>query len=274
MSIAEWRAGRISAEVALARLVLDGGDLDRIAAELANAPDAAPLLHLFEARRAELARMQVMMRESGADHAEGSSVARIRAMFDTAVRHSPEASVAAYSLGDRATLARATEEIVAWLAGMNLLDADGDALDVGCGIGRVAAALAPHMREVLGIDISPAMIAEAQRRHGGDPKLRFAVTDGIGLAHLQPRRFALVLAVDSFPYLMQADPALAERHVREARDLLVPRGALVILNLSYSEEPARAAEWARRYDYVLRCDGEHPFRLWDGAAFVLSRAAG
>ena len=132
------------------------------------------------------------------------------------------------------------------------------------------------MRAIVGIDVSPGMIAEAQRRHGNIPNLRFAVTDGAGLAHLSGSRFALVLAVDSFPYLMQADPALAERHVREAHDLLGAGGALVILNLSYSGDlgGSHAAEWAARYGYDLRCNGERPFRLWDGAAFVLRRAAG
>ncbi len=52
--------------------------------------------------------MQAMLRHSGADHAEGSRSRASARCSTTAVRHSPEASVAAYSLGDPATLARAT----------------------------------------------------------------------------------------------------------------------------------------------------------------------
>jgi SAM-dependent methyltransferase len=44
--------------------------------------------------------------------------------------------------------------------------------EIGCGPGRVAAHLAGLGLDVQGIDLSPAMIAEARRRH---PRLRFAV---------------------------------------------------------------------------------------------------
>jgi SAM-dependent methyltransferase len=274
MSVAEWRAGGISAEVALARLVLDGRDLDAVAAELTD--EDAPLRDLLLERREALRRMSEMLREAAADHEirGGDAIARTRAVFDRAVAHSPEASVATYSLGDPAILARATDEIVTWLGARGLLG--GDALDLGCGIGRVATALAPHMRSVLGVDVSPAMIAEAERRHGGCPKLCFAVTDGAGIAHLP--RCDLIIAVDSFPYLMQAGVGLAEAHVREAASLLRDGGALVILNLAYGSDAGRdraqIGEWATRYSYRVICDGEMPFRLWDGLAFVLSRAAG
>jgi 2-polyprenyl-3-methyl-5-hydroxy-6-metoxy-1,4-benzoquinol methylase len=36
-------------------------------------------------------------------------------------------------------------------------------LDFGCGVGRLALAFAPHADEVVGVDISPGMLAEAKR---------------------------------------------------------------------------------------------------------------
>lgn len=44
---------------------------------------------------------------------------------------------------------------------------DGEMLDVACGPGILACALAPHMRHVTGLDITPAMIAEAKARQAG-----------------------------------------------------------------------------------------------------------
>src|SRR5262249_37347384 len=43
------------------------------------------------------------------------------------------------------------------------------ALDFGCGVGRITQALAPHFKEVDGVDISASMIEHARRlnRYGG-----------------------------------------------------------------------------------------------------------
>ena len=37
------------------------------------------------------------------------------------------------------------------------------ALDFGCGVGRLALAMAPHARQVTGVDVSPSMLAEAEQ---------------------------------------------------------------------------------------------------------------
>ncbi len=193
------------------------------------------------------------------------ALAALRDGFDRAARIAPEASVAAYSLGQRALLDSATVELVDWLAARCRLD--GDILDLGCGIGRIAAALAPLARSVLGIDIAPAMIEEARRRHGD--VARFAVTDGRGITGV----FDLIVAVDSFPYLIQA--GVAEKHVADAARALHPGGVLAIFNLSYrgvAADRADARRWCVAHGFELTCDGIRPFRLWDGRAFLLKRA--
>ncbi len=268
-----YRGGRVSPEVAVARLLLAGHSPDAVLPVLADQDDA--LRALIEARRAQLLELRAVF--AGVDHARPAdpddAITHIRKLFDRAVLAAPEASVAAYSLGDPAILARATDELVAWLDREHLIGPERDVLDLGCGIGRVATALAPRVRSVLGLDLSPAMIQEAERR-GPAPNLRFELTDGEGLA-LPAASFDLVLAVDSFPYLMQAGQALAERHVRDAARVLRPGGALAILNLSYSSDQAadvvEAEHWAATHGFVASVLGTTPFALWDGRAFVLRR---
>ena len=264
--VRECRDGAISPEVALARLVLAGVPAAEIAGLAAGAPSLAALL---AARPDAAPRLASMLAACGVTH-DGGDVAQVRALFDRAVAHSPEASVAAYSLGDPAVLRAATDELVGWLDAERLLSPAADVLDLGCGIGRVAAALAPRVRSVLGIDISPGMVAEARRRHPDVANLRFAGTSGTSLD-----RFPcdLVLAVDSFPYLVQAGVAAA--HVAAAAAMLRAGGALAICNLSYRPDPGDdlrdAAGWDAEFGLRLDIAGARPFRLWDGRVFLLRR---
>jgi SAM-dependent methyltransferase len=132
----------------------------------------------------------------------------------------------------------------------------------------------PLSRTVLGLDVSPGMVAEARHRHSAIPNLQFAVTPGTGL-DLPTASLDLILAVDSFPYLVQAGGGLAERHLQDAARILRPGGALAILNLSYRDDPARdpadAARWAGEGGWALTLAGTSPFTLWDGRAFLLRR---
>ena len=50
-------------------------------------------------------------------------------------------------------------------------------LDVGCGLGRLTAKLATDKREVLGVDLSPEMIARARRRAGATQRVSFLCGD-------------------------------------------------------------------------------------------------
>lgn len=56
----------------------------------------------------------------------------------------------------------------------------GPILEVGCGPGQIAAYLASRGAEVAGLDLSPAMIAEARRLY---PAIAFEVGDMFALPH-------------------------------------------------------------------------------------------
>ena len=190
-----YLSGAISAPVALMRLLLPGASVAAVTAMLercaAGAPDAAAgermrgLLDLARRHRDGLGLLERVVQAGAAHGGEtdpAAAVAASRAMFDRLVAISPEASVAAYSLGDPGLLRAATDELVGWLRRQGLLAGRPAILDLGCGIGRLAAALAPHAAEVTGLDVSPGMIAAARQRCDGFGNLRFAVCSGHDLA--------------------------------------------------------------------------------------------
>jgi 2-polyprenyl-3-methyl-5-hydroxy-6-metoxy-1,4-benzoquinol methylase len=101
-------------------------------------------------------------------------------------------------------------------------------LDVGCGVGRWSRLLASRGASVTGIDISPTMIAEAQRRAervGVAERCRFKTQD---LADLDAGdRFDLVLAVTVLQHILE--PRALQASFRRMVEHLAPGGRMVIL---------------------------------------------
>jgi SAM-dependent methyltransferase len=217
----------------------------------------------------------VLARVTHDEASEGDPVARWAAMFDRAAEADPGAGSALYALGDPDLLARATAEVVGFLRSRGLLGPATRAVEIGCGAGRFLAALAGEVGEVTGFDVSPRMIAAARERCAALPNVRFVLGTGRSLAEVPDGSADLVLAADSFPYLVHPDPSLAEAHVAEAARILRHGGALAILNYSYRGDPAldRAdvARLGAANGFTVEADGARPFGLWDGTAFVLRR---
>lgn len=267
------RTGAISPPIALARLALSGMTPDR--AELAALAEADPRLRpLAELAAAQSARLATLsqLAAGGMDPEGDDMVAATASLFDRLAGEAPEAGVAFYSLGDPALLAAATAELVAVVRDWASVEGRR-VLDLGCGIGRVAIALAPHAREVVGIDVSAGMVAEAERRAGG--VARFAVANGRDLREWSDRRFDLVIAADSFPYLVRA--GLVERQVAEITRVLAPGGDLVVFNWSYRGDPEGDATevqtLAAAHGLELVRAGERPFAIWDAFGFQLRKPA-
>src|SRR5919199_2190530 len=169
----------------------------------------------------------------GAAATPDEGVAHWAAVFDRMAAVSPEAGVALYALGNAELLDAITDEIVRRMRVWRLLGPGRAVLEIGCGIGRFVAALAPEIGHVTGIDISRKMVELARRRCAGLANVRLRRCSGRDLAPFRADAFDLVLAADSFPYLVQAGTAMAERHVHEAARVLRPGGTLLILNFSY-----------------------------------------
>lgn len=62
-----------------------------------------------------------------------------------------------------------------------LAQGDERALDVGCGAGALALALAPFVREVVGVDPVPELLALARERAAGLAHVEFVEGDGVKL---------------------------------------------------------------------------------------------
>jgi SAM-dependent methyltransferase len=275
-------AGALAPPLAAMRLLIAASDLGqarRVHERAVRRADAegqarlATVAALLEANPEAFGLVRAVARAVPHETAEGDGLGRWSALFDAAVRISPEASVALYSLGNPEILAAATEEIVDVLAAWNVLGTNRDALDIGCGIGRLEAALAQRLRSIVGTDVSAEMLAVAGQRCADHPNIAFVQVSGRDLEPFADLSVDLLLAADSWPYLVLS--GVAGRHAEEAARVLRPGGDLVILNVSYrgDDEADRAdmARLAEAYGFTVRRAGERPFRLWDACAFHLRR---
>ena len=96
------------------------------------------------------------------------------------------------------------------------------ALDLGCGTGLGGAAFRPLCRTLTGVDLSPAMVAQARSKtiYG-----RLVEGEAVGFLRdeaVAQARYDLVLAADLFGYLDDIAPVLAA-----AAPLLAPDGLIV-----------------------------------------------
>lgn len=123
-------------------------------------------------------------------------------------------------------------------------------LDAGCGTGLVGERLRPHVRHLVGIDLSPAMLAQARVREIYDELHEAEI---VAFLHSRPASFDLVTCADTLCYFGDLGGVCAA-----CFEALVPGGS-VVLTL---EEAAGEGEsfvlqyhgrYAHRVDYVEEC---------------------
>ena len=104
-----------------------------------------------------------------------------------------------------------------------IVNSSPNVLEMGCGTGIVTVAIAPNVREITGIDISPKMIAKAQEKalRQNIENVTFKVLDASELP-FPDHAFDVVL----LPNLLQLVPQ-PEKVIKESRRLLKPGGTLV-----------------------------------------------
>jgi CelD/BcsL family acetyltransferase involved in cellulose biosynthesis/ubiquinone/menaquinone biosynthesis C-methylase UbiE len=283
--------GRMSAPMAVLELLGTCGDIGRLRALVVHAqrgPVAAD-----PARRARLQTLCLLLDEnrSGCDRvasmiravqqaqvpeaAGTQTVAAFARLFDSLVQHNEEASVAFYSLANPILLAVATREVVDFLRTSHLLGPTRRVLEIGCGIGRILTALAPEVRSGHGVDVSAAMIATARRRSARMDNIHLHLTGGEDLTGFDDGAFDLVLAIDSWPYLVHAGEKVVQAHFADIARVLPPGGDLVVMNYSYRGDVQADRRDLRRLSapcgLAVVADAVTPFALWDAVVWHLRR---
>lgn len=136
---------------------------------------------------------------TGADVPDRASDQLMRAMFD---RFAGSFDAAVERLGYRGP-----SQIVAALSEEHAEPARAlEVLDVGCGTGLCGLLLRPYARRLVGVDLSPAMLAKARQRGVYDELFEAELT-----AYLAGLRgaFDVVASADTFIYFGALDEALA-----------------------------------------------------------------
>jgi ubiquinone/menaquinone biosynthesis C-methylase UbiE len=96
-------------------------------------------------------------------------------------------------------------------------------LDIGCGTGRVMEHLAPLCREVHGVDISEAMVAQGRARLAHLPNVHFHVGNGYDLAGFGDGSFEVVYSIVALQHMARP---VAYNYLLESHRVLRPNGLL------------------------------------------------
>ncbi len=133
-------------------------------------------------------------------------------------------------------LSAAEREMLDQIARLAQIGPTDRVLDVACGTGVVSFALASHAFGVVGIDISPGMLAKARaiRHRRGIRNVRFVLGQAEHLPFHDEQFDAVVcrLAIHHFPQ--------PELEIREMARVLKPGGRLVISDTISSEDQREA----------------------------------
>ena len=133
------------------------------------------------------------------------------------------------------------------------LEPGARALDVGCNTGPMLIPLRQQGYDVVGIDISPEDVQQAERylSDRGLPSGRLSVGDGTQLP-FRDQSFDLVLLIDILEHTDHP-----ERIVSETRRLLVP-GGIVIATVPWAYHPYVRFTWLRKLLSSRKTIDEHP----------------
>lgn len=116
-------------------------------------------------------------------------------------------------------------ESFAFAAGLSLLPSDWAIADLGCGTGEMSLRLSEHVRRVIAIDSSTAMLDAAQKRLGDRPNVDLIRAELTSLP-LEDASCDAAMILLVLTYIVDIDAVL-----REAHRIVKPGGKIVLVDL-------------------------------------------
>lgn len=113
------------------------------------------------------------------------------------------------------------------------------ALEIGSGLGRMTLALRRRFDRVIGVDVSPEMLARAGELVR-DPGVSFLLGDGRSLAGVESGSVDFIVSFTVFQHIPDVD--VVDGYLREAARVLRPGGVLAV---QWNNEPG-PRRWALR----------------------------
>ena len=146
----------------------------------------------------------------------------------------------------------------------------GQALDFGCGVGRLTQALARRTENVIGADISPVMIDLARRLNQYPDRAQYICTAETSLDTLPANSFGCIYSNIVLQHIV---PEMSVRYLAEFFRLLGPNGVLVFQLPSHRDSPVEAEIKAmpeHAYKAAIELTSELPHSVAAGAALPLT----
>jgi SAM-dependent methyltransferase len=106
-------------------------------------------------------------------------------------------------------------------------------LEIGAGVGRVGAALAPRCKEWIGADVSPHMVRHMKDRLKDHPNVRTIEISGYDLAPIPDASVDMVYCTVVFMHLDEWD---RYAYIREGMRVLKPGGRMLVDNVNLASD--------------------------------------
>lgn len=174
------------------------GDVSGAIAAFEKARDADP--HDYHGARLQLARL------GAGDATPAMTQTYVRRLFDQYSARYDAALTQHLAYRGPALLREAVEEI---MRAVGRPIRFGAALDLGCGTGLAGAAFRPVVDRLVGVDLSPAMVAQAETKGLYHRLVTADLADALAEETASGAKYHLVIAADVFVYINDPAPIIA-----------------------------------------------------------------